>query len=165
MIDKIIQQCLRHRLLVLVATIGPAAYGLYAASRLPVDAFPDVTNVQVQVITTWPGSSPPGGEQQVTCPIEVQMSGLPDMTELRSLSKFGLSLVTVVFKDNVDIYLARQLVLERLIAAQGKLPPGAEPTLGPISTGLGEVYQYTLEEPGLARPASREDEVARLMRL
>jgi cobalt-zinc-cadmium resistance protein CzcA len=165
MIDKIIQQCLRHRLLVLVATIGLAAYGLYAASRLPVDAFPDVTNVQVQVITTWPGSSPPEVEQQVTYPIEVQMSGLPDMTELRSLSKFGLSLVTVVFKDNVDIYFARQLVLERLIAAQGKLPPGAEPTLGPISTGLGEVYQYTLEEPATSQPASPEAETTRLMRL
>ena len=88
------------------------------------DAFPDVTNVQVQVYTTWPGMSPVEVEQQVTFPIEVQMAGLPDMVELRSVSRFGLSLITVVFADQVDLYFARQLVLERLIAAKEKLPKG-----------------------------------------
>ena len=152
MIDKIISACLRQRLLVLALLAGLVGYGIYAALKLPVDAFPDVTNVQVQVITTWPGMSPVEVEQQVTFPIEVQMAGLPDMVELRSLSKFGLSLVTVVFQDQVDIYFARQLVLERVIAARDKLPKGAEATLGPITTGLGEIYQYTLEEPGSPAP-------------
>ncbi len=138
-IEKIVQTCLRHRFLILVFLAGLVGYGSYAALKLPVDAFPDVTNVQVQVITTWPGMSPVEVEQQVTFPIEVQMAGLPDMVELRSLSKFGLSLVTIVFKDQVDIYFARQLVLERLIEAKEKLPKGAEPVLGPISTGLGEI--------------------------
>ena len=165
MIDKLISASLRHRLLVLVLLAGLVGFGVYAAMKLPVDAFPDVTNVQVQVITTWPGMSPVEVEQQVTFPIEVQMAGLPDMVELRSLSKFGLSLVTVVFQDQVDIYFARQLVLERVIAARGKLPKGAEATLGPISTGLGEIYQYTLEEPDSPAPASPAEDVVRLMRL
>ncbi|MEW6657305.1 MAG: CusA/CzcA family heavy metal efflux RND transporter [Thermodesulfobacteriota bacterium] len=164
-IEKIIQSCLRHRFLILVFLAGLVGYGSYAAIKLSVDAFPDVTNVQVQVIATWPGMSPVEVEQQVTFPIEVQMSGLPDMVELRSLSKFGLSLVTIVFQDQVDIYFARQLVLERLIEAKEKLPKGAEPILGPISTGLGEIYQYTLEEPNAPPPASPREEELRLMRL
>jgi len=164
-IEKIIQSCLRHRFLILVFLAGLVGYGSYAAVKLPVDAFPDVTNVQVQVITTWPGMSPVEVEQQVTFPIEVQMSGLPDMVELRSLSKFGLSLVTIVFQDQVDVYFARQLVLERLIEAKEKLPKGSEPILGPISTGLGEIYQYTLEEPNALPPASPREEELRLMRL
>ncbi len=164
-IEKIVQTCLRHRFLILVFLAGLVGYGSYAALKLPVDAFPDVTNVQVQVITTWPGMSPVEVEQQVTFPIEVQMAGLPDMVELRSLSKFGLSLVTIVFKDQVDIYFARQLVLERLIEAKEKLPKGAEPVLGPISTGLGEIYQYTLEEPDAPPLASPREEELRLMRL
>ncbi len=165
MIEKIIAGCLRQRLLILIALVGLVGYGIYSALNLPVDAFPDVTNIQVQVITTWPGMAPVEVEQQVTFPIEVQMSGLPDLVELRSLSKFGLSLVTLVFQDNVDIYFARQLVLERLIEAREKLPKGAEPTLGPISTGLGEIYQYTLEEPNAPASASPREEVLRLMRL
>ncbi|MCL4501037.1 MAG: CusA/CzcA family heavy metal efflux RND transporter [Deltaproteobacteria bacterium] len=165
MIEKIIAGSLRHRLLILIALAGLVGYGIYATLKLPVDAFPDVTNIQVQVITTWPGMSPVEVEQQVTFPIEVQMAGLPDMVELRSLSKFGLSLVTAVFQDKVDIYFARQLVLERMIAARDKLPKGAESTLGPISTGLGEIYQYTLEEPGSPAPGSPAEEVVRLMRL
>jgi cobalt-zinc-cadmium resistance protein CzcA len=164
-IEKIIRGCLRQRFLILVFLAGLMAYGSYAALKLPVDAFPDVTNVQVQVIATWPGMSPVEVEKQVTFPIEVQMAGLPDMVELRSLSKFGLSLVTIVFQDQVDIYFARQLVLERLIEAKEKLPKGAEPILGPISTGLGEIYQYTLEEPKTPPPASPREEELRLMRL
>jgi cobalt-zinc-cadmium resistance protein CzcA len=165
MIDKVIQSCLRHRFLVLVALAGLVGYGVYASLQLQVDAFPDVTNVQVQVYTTWPGMSPEEVEQQVTFPIEVQMAGLPDMIELRSVSRFGLSLITVVFADQVDLYFARQLVLERLIAAKEKLPKGIEPVLGPIATGLSEIYQYTLEEEDAPPSASPGQETARLMRL
>ncbi len=165
MIEKIVQACLRQRFLVLILLAGLIGYGSYSAFKLPVDAFPDVTNIQVQVITTWPGMSPVEVEQQITFPVEVTMAGLPDMVELRSLSKFGLSLVTVVFQDSVDIYFARQLVLERLIEAKEKLPKGAEAMLGPISTGLGEIYQYTLEEPNAPLPTSPREEELRLMRL
>jgi cobalt-zinc-cadmium resistance protein CzcA len=165
MIDKVIRSCLRHRFLVLIGLICLVAYGAYAAVQLQVDAFPDVTNVQVQVYTTWPGMSPEEIEKQVTFPIEVQLAGLPDMTELRSVSRFGFSLITVVFADHVDLYFARQLVLERLIAAKEKLPKGAAPVLGPIATGLSEVYQYTLEEENAPPPASPGEETARLMRL
>lgn len=165
MIERIIQSCLRHRFLVLVALSGLVAYGVHASLKLQVDAFPDVTNVQVQVYTTWPGMSPDEVERQVTFPIEVQMAGLPDMAELRSVSRFGLSLITVVFADQVDLYFARQLVLERLIAAKEKLPKGVEPVLGPIATGLSEIYQYTLEEEKAPPPASPGEETARLIRL
>ena len=154
MIERIIQSCLRHRFLVLIALAGLVAYGVYASLKLQVDAFPDVTNVQVQVYTTWPGMSPEEVEKQVTFPIEVQMAGLPDMVELRSVSRFGFSLITVVFADHVDLYFARQLVLERLIAAKEKLPKGSDPVLGPIATGLSEIYQYTLEEENAPPPAS-----------
>jgi cobalt-zinc-cadmium resistance protein CzcA len=165
MIERIIQSCLRHRFLVVISLAGLVAYGVYASLKLQVDAFPDVTNVQVQVYTTWPGMSPEEVEQQVTFPIEVQMAGLPDMTELRSVSRFGFSLITVVFADHVDLYFARQLVLERLIAAKEKLPQGSDPVLGPIATGLSEIYQYTLEEENAPPLASPGEETARLMRL
>jgi cobalt-zinc-cadmium resistance protein CzcA len=165
MIDKIIRSCLRHRFLVLIGLICLVAYGAYAAMQLQVDAFPDVTNVQVQVYTTWPGMSPEEIEKQITFPIEVQLAGLPDMTELRSVSRFGFSLITVVFADQVDLYFARQLVLERLIAAKEKLPKGADAVLGPIATGLSEIYQYTLEEENAPPPASPGEETARLIRL
>jgi len=147
MIEKIIYLALRNRMLIIVGLVGLISFGIYAYKKIPVDAFPDVTNVQVQIITEAPGMSPLEVEQFVTYPLEVQMTGLPKVTDIRSLSKFGLSMVTVVFEDNVDIYFARQLVLERVIEAKEKLPEGIEPHLGPISTGLGEVYQYTLEKP------------------
>src|SRR3989337_886901 len=146
MIDRLISFALRQRLLIIVAVILLAALGSYAFKKLPIDAFPDVTNIQVQIITETPGRSPVEVEKLITYPIEVQMTGLPRMQELRSLSKVGLSMVTVVFEDDVDIYVARQLILERLIEAKEKLPEGVEPAMGPISTGLGEVYQYTLEK-------------------
>jgi heavy metal efflux system protein len=165
MINRVIQSCLRHRFLVLIGLIGLLAYGTYAAVNLQVDAFPDVTNVQVQVYTTWPGMSPEEVEKQVTFPIEVQLAGLPDMTELRSVSRFGYSLVTAVFADQVDLYFARQLVLERLIAAKEKLPKSADSVLGPIATGLSEIYQYTLEEENALPPGTPGEETARLMRL
>ncbi len=148
MVERIIEFGLRQRLLITALVIGLVLFGVYAFRELPVDAFPDVTNVQVQIITEAPGMSPEEVEKYVSHPVEVQMTGLPRVQDTRSLSKYGISMITVVFKDDVDIYFARQLVLERLIEAKEKLPPGIEPVMGPISTGLGEVYQYTLEKPG-----------------
>ncbi len=147
MIEKIAAFALRQRLLILAAVVIVSIFGIYSLKKVSIDAFPDVTNVQVQVIAEAPGRSPIEVEKFVTFPIEVQMTGLPHLVELRSLSKFGLSMVTIVFEDNVDIYFARQLVLERLIEAKEKLPDGVETALGPISSGLGEIYQYTLERP------------------
>ena len=148
MIEKLIIFALEQRLLIIIGVILLAVFGIYSFQRLPIDAFPDVTNIQVVVIAESPGRSPIEVEKFVTFPIEVQMSGLPRLVELRSLSKFGLSLVTIVFEDDVDIYFARQLVLERLIEAKEKLPEGIEASLGPISTALGEIYQYTFEKEG-----------------
>ncbi|MCI0416435.1 efflux RND transporter permease subunit, partial [bacterium] len=156
MIHSLIEFALKQRALILIGTLLIAALGIYAYRSLPIDAFPDVTNIQVQVITEAPGRSPVEVEQFITYPVEVQMTGLPKLTELRSLSKFGLSMVTIVFEDNVDIYFARQLVLERLIEAKEKLPEGIEPAMGPISTGLGEIYQYTLEKPGNSGNADQD---------
>ena len=147
MLDKLIAFSLRQRLLIIIAVVMLIGLGFYSFKKLPIDAFPDVTNIQVQVIAEAPGRSPIEVEKLVTFPIEVQMTGLPKLVELRSLSKFGLSMVTVVFEDNVDTYFARQLVLERLIEAKEDLPEGVKTALGPISTGLGEIYQYTLERP------------------
>src|SRR5664280_206618 len=156
MIERLILFALKQRLLIAVAVVALVAFGAYAYTKLPIDAFPDVTNIQVQIITQAPGRSPEEVEKFVTFPMETQMMGLPKVTDIRSLSKFGLSLITVVFDDSVDIYLARQLVLERLIEAKEKLPRGVDPVMGPISTGLGEIYQYTLEKPGDG-PLNAED--------
>jgi cobalt-zinc-cadmium resistance protein CzcA len=160
MIDRLIAFALKQRLLMVIAVVLLVGLGVYAFKKLPIDAFPDVTNVQVQIITEAPGRSPVEVEKLITYPIEVQMTGLPKMEELRSLSKFGLSMVTVVFEDDVDIYFARQLILERLIEAKEKLPAGVEPSMGPVSTGLGEIYQYTLE-----RPEGAKNDLAGLMEL
>jgi len=156
MIDRLILFALRQRLLIIVGVVALVVFGVHAYTNLPIDAFPDVTNIQVQIITKAPGRSPEEVEKFVTYPMETQMTGLPKVTDIRSLSKFGLSLITVVFEDSVDIYLARQLVLERLIEAKDRLPPGIEPAMGPISTGLGEIYQYTLEKPGGGVPGTEE---------
>jgi heavy metal efflux system protein len=145
MIENIIGFALRNRLVIIIFTLIIVGLGINAFRTLPIDAFPDVTNVQVQVISEAPGRSPLEVERFATRPIEVALSGLPRLHELRSLSKFGLSLITVVFEDGVDIYFARQLVLERLIEAKETLPEGIETSLGPMTTGLGEIYQYTLE--------------------
>ncbi len=146
--DRLVSFALRQRLLVLILCAGLVFLGVHALQRLPIDAFPDVTNVQVQVLANASGMAPLEVEQLVTYPVEVSMGGLPGMTEVRSLSKLGLAVITVVFKDDVDIYFARQLVFERLQQAKEKLPPGVDVELGPITTGLGEIYQYTLESPG-----------------
>ena len=144
---RLVEISLAHRLVVILFTILMVGAGWTAFRRLPIDAFPDVTNIQVTVISQASTLSPLEVEQLVTYPIEQACAGLPFSTEVRSLSKYGLSMVTVVFEDGTDIYFARQLVMERIITVQGELPDGATSTLGPISTGLGEVYQYTLESP------------------
>ena len=147
MLDAIVRAALSQRLVVLVVAAALLAFGLNAARKLSVDAFPDVTNVQVQIATEAPGRSPEEVERFVTAPVEVAMTGLPALMEMRSLNKPGLSLITLVFSDATDVYFARQLVLERLIESGARLPVGVTPVLGPVSTALGEVYQYTLERP------------------
>jgi cobalt-zinc-cadmium resistance protein CzcA len=121
------------------------AFGLYSYAKLPIDAFPDVTNIQVEVVSHADGLSAVEIERNVTYPIEMAMRGLPGIEQMRSVTKFGLSIVTIVFKDNVDIYFARQLVFERLAEAREKVPKGVEVAMGPIGTAMGEIYQYTLE--------------------
>ncbi|MBM2841679.1 MAG: Heavy metal efflux pump CzcA [Bacteroidetes bacterium] len=145
MIDRLIIFAVRQRFLVLLFTALVVGVGVFAVLKIPIDAFPDVTNIQVQVISNAPGLSPVEVERLVTFPIEVTMGGLPGVSQVRSVSKFGLSLITIMFEDNVDIYFARQLVFERLQEAKERLPAGVEATMGPISTGLGEIYQYTVE--------------------
>jgi len=147
MVDKLIEFSLRRPLLILTFAGLLTLVGLYAFRTIPIDAFPDVTSVIVQVVTKAPGLSPEEVERLVTFPIEQQVTGVPHLTELRSLTKVGLSLITVVFDDQMDINLSRQLVLERLIEVREYLPPGSEPQMMPNSTGLGEVYQYYLEGP------------------
>ncbi len=144
MINSILTFSVRQRMLVILGAVILAGFGLLALKQIPIDAFPDVTNVQVQVIATAGGMSPPEVEKLVTRPIEIQMSGLPRLTEVRSVSKIGIAVITIVFEDGVNDYFARQLVSERLQTARESLPAGVEVSLGPITTGLGEVFQYTL---------------------
>lgn len=139
---------LRKRWAVLFCTALAAVVGVLAWVRLPIDAFPDVTNVQVMVLTKAPGLSAPDVEQRITYPIELVMGGLPKVTQVRSMSRAGLSQVIIAFKDGTDPYFTRQVVFERLQGAKESLPPGVEPELGPLSTGLGEIFQYTLEGEG-----------------
>lgn len=145
MFNKLIHFILHQRLMVLLGTIIVIGTGLFAWKTLPIDAFPDVTNVQVMILTDAPGLAPLDVEQQITTPIELAMQGLPGVTQVRSLSKAALSQVIIALDDGVDLYFARQLVFQRLQAAREQLPDWAEPEMGPISTGLGEIYQYTLE--------------------
>ena len=145
MIESLVRGALAQRLVVAVIATVLLFFGLDAARKLSVDAFPDVTNIQVQIATEAPGRSPEEVERFATVPLEVAMTGLPGLEEMRSLNKPGLSLITLVFNDKTDLYFARQLVMERLLEVGSRLPPGITPVLGPVSTGLGEVYQYTLE--------------------
>jgi len=145
MIESLIRAALKQRLIVVVIAVALLAFGLDAARKLSVDAFPDVTNIQVQIATEAPGRSPEEVERFATVPLEIAMTGLPGLTEMRSLNKPGLSLITLVFTDSTDVYFARQLVMERLLEVGSRLPAGITPVLGPVSTGLGEIYQYTLE--------------------
>ena len=153
MFEKLIRAAIEHRWLVLLAVFGMAAIGVFNYQKLPIDAVPDITNVQVQINTQAPGYSPLETEQRVTYPIETVMAGLPNLEQTRSLSRYGLSQVTVIFKDGTDIYFARQLVNERIQEARDKLPAGITPALGPISTGLGEIYLWTVEaKDGAKKP-------------
>ncbi|MHC5101011.1 MAG: efflux RND transporter permease subunit, partial [Planctomycetota bacterium] len=145
MLDKFLHLILRQRLLTLLFGAIVLVTGLFAWLNMPIDAFPDVTNVQVMILAEAQGFSPEEVERLVTFPIEVQMSGLPNMRLVRSLSQSGLSQVVVIFEDDVDTNFARELVFQRLSVAQDSLPDGIVPKMGPISTGLGEIYQYTVE--------------------
>ncbi len=153
-LDRIIEGALRRRALVLVGVALLIALGVWSVLRIPIDAFPDVTNIQVEVLSTVPGMSPPEVERFVTYPVETAMRGLPRLDQVRSVSKAGLSVVTVVFEDGVDVYFARQLVLERLIEARERVPQGTEIVMGPVSTAMGEIYQYTLAGE---RPAGTDE--------
>ncbi len=139
---------LHHRFFVLVGLLGLIGLGLYCLSEISIDAFPDLTNNQVVVITDAPGMAPVEVEQFVTFPVESALMGVPGTEEIRSISKLGLSIVTVVFEDSVDIYFARQLVNERLAEARSRIPAGLDPALGPVATAFGEIYQYTIEGEG-----------------
>ncbi|RZI56691.1 MAG: CusA/CzcA family heavy metal efflux RND transporter [Rubrivivax sp.] len=153
MFERIIRFAIEHRWLVLLAVLAMAALGVFSYQKLPIDAVPDITNVQVQINTGAPGYSPLEAEQRVTFPVETAMAGLPGLKQTRSLSRYGLSQVTVIFADGTDIHFARQLVNERLQAAREHLPDGLTPAMGPVSTGLGEIYQWTIEaEEGARKP-------------
>ncbi len=156
MIQRIVDWALGQRLLVLVGAVGVLGGGMLALRGLPVDAFPDVSPVLVQVMTESPGLAPQEVEALVTYPIEVAMNGLPGVTRIQSISAFGLSQVNVYFGDDVDIYFARQLVFERVQSAREAIPPGlGEPALGAITTGLGQVYQYLVTGPGISADSLR----------
>src|SRR6516225_6876677 len=154
MLNALIASALNSRFLVLMGTLLVAGLGVYSATHLPIDAVPDLTNVQVQVITEAPALSPVEVDSLLSFPVSGAMSGLPDVEQIRSISKFGVSVVTVVFKEGTDIYRARQLVGERLARAAEAIPPGyGTPMLGPIATALGEVFQFQVKatkESGLS---------------
>ena len=160
MLTSLIRAALSQRLVVVVLALVLCAFGLREATRLSVDAFPDVTNVQVQIATEATGRSPEEIERFVTVPLEIAVTGLPGLVEMRSLNKSGLSIITLVFTDATDVYFARQLVMERLIEVTPRLPAGITPVLGPVSTGLGEVYQYTLDHPDDGQRALTPQELA-----
>jgi len=164
MLNRLLEFSVRQRVFVLLATVVLVGIGVYSALRLPIDAVPDITNVQVQVNTSVPALAPEEIEKLVTFPIENEMAGIPGLTELRSLSKFGLSQVTLVFEEGTDIFRSRQLVSERLQTVIDELPTGITPKLAPISTGLGEIYYYVVEYAPDAtnKPATRD---AQLMEL
>lgn len=147
MIISMVRAMLAQRLVVVAIAVILMGFGLDAARHLSVDAFPDVTNVQVQIATEAVGRSPEEIERLVTVPLEIAMTGIPGLVQMRSLNKSGLSIITLVFTDATDVYFARQMVMERLLLVGSKMPAGIIPRLGPLSTGLGEVYQYTIDHP------------------
>ena len=152
MIERLISFALKQRFITLALVGALIAAGLYSLYTIPIDAFPDLTNNQVTIITEAPGMAAGEVESQVTFPIEGAMLGLPRTEEVRSISKFGLSLITVVFDDSVNTYLARQFINERLNEAKTRIAPGLEPVLGPVATAFGEVYQYTIEDNRKDKP-------------
>ena len=153
MLERIIRFAIAHRWLMLALTLALVALGAWSFTKLPIDATPDITNVQVQVNTAVPGYSPLEAEQRITWPVETAMAGIPGLDYSRSISRYGLSQVTVAFKDGTDLYFARQQVAERLQQVKSQLPAGIEPEMGPIATGLGEIFMYTVEaKPGARKP-------------
>ena len=153
MLERILRISIHQRGLILLAVLAMAALGIYNYQRLPIDAVPDITNIQVQINTPATGYSPIEAEQRVTFPIEMAMAGLPNLEYTRSISRYGLSQVTVIFKDGTDIYLVRQLVNQRIQEARSRLPVGIVPTMGPISTGLGEIFMWTVNaDKGVRKP-------------
>ena len=164
MLHRLLEFSVRERVLVLLATLVLAGVGVWSALRLPVDAVPDITNVQVQINTAVPALAPEEIEKLVTFPLENEMAGLPGLTELRSLSKFGLSQVNLIFEDGTDIYRSRQLASERLQTVMDELPAGLTPKLAPISTGLGEIYYYVVDyaDGATNKPATREEQLMEL---
>ena len=149
MLDFILRFAIKRNILVLVLVLGVSALGLWNFTKLPIDAVPDITNVQVMINTDAPGYTPLEVEQRISYPLETALAGLPNLEGTRSVSRYGLSQVVAVFSDNTDVYFARQLVNERLSAAKSELPVGLEPQLGPIATGLGEIFMFTVDaEPG-----------------
>ncbi len=146
MLEKIILFSLKNKLLVVLLVMGILGFGTYSLFQISIGAVPDVTNNQVQVITTSRNLSTQDIEQYITYPVELEMANLPGVKEIRSISKFGLSVVTIVFEDDMGTYLPRQLIAEKIKSASEKIPAGfGTPEMGPITTGLGEIYQYTLE--------------------
>ncbi len=153
MFERLIRFAIEQRWLVMLAVLAMGGLGIYNYGKLPIDAIPDITNVQVQINTSAPGYSPLETEQRVTYPLETVMAGLPGLEQTRSLSRYGLSQVTVIFRDGTDIYFARQLVNQRIQEARDDLPTGVKPEMGPISSGLGEIYLWTVEaEDGAKKP-------------
>lgn len=152
-LEKLIHFSIRQRWLIMIIVFALSAIGVYNFGKLPIDAVPDITNVQVQINTEAPGFSPLESEQRITYPVETAIAGLPGLDYTRSLSRYGLSQVTVVFKDDTDIYFARQLIAERLQEVKGQIPEGLEPTMGPIATGLGEIFMFTIEPKEGAKKA------------
>jgi heavy metal efflux system protein len=156
MLERVLQFAIERRWLIVLFVVALAGYGVYSLQRLPIDAVPDITNNQVQINTVFAGFSPVEIEQQITFPVETALAGIPGLQSTRSLSRNGFSQVTAVFRDDVNIYFARQQVNERLSQARESLPPGAEPVMGAISTGLGEVYMWTVEYAPRPQEAPRE---------
>lgn len=159
MLESIVRAALKHRLILVVVTVVLCGFGIHASQKLSVDAFPDVTNIQVQIATEAPGKSPEEVERSITIPVEIAMTGLPGMTDMRSLIKPGLSLTTLVFEDGRDLFQERQMVSERLNELRDRMPAGVTPVLAPIANALGEVYQYTLEAPGDSDHALTQQEL------
>src|SRR5688572_29313671 len=164
MIARILEFSLRQRALVLMAALALLVGGIWSAFKLPMDAIPDITGIQVQVNTTVPTLAPEEVENLVTFPLETALGGIAGVTEMRSLSRFGLSQITLQFTDDTDIYRARQLVTERLQSAADSIPHGLTPKLAPITTGLGEVFYYTVDyRPGSTNaPATRREQLLEL---
>lgn len=150
MFEKIISFSIRNKPVIAIGVVALIIWGSYSLQQLPIDAVPDITNNQVQVVTLSPALAPQEVERLITMPVELTMASIPGISEMRSMSRFGLSVVTIVFDDDVDVYWARAQVDQRLIEVQREIPQGAgTPILAPVTTGLGEIYQYTLKaKPG-----------------